>query len=223
MADQPSPGARPSILPGGGMSRFFTIFMFILAVFVLFDPVLRDALGNIVGMGLEPLIGFGGSYPTLTLVLAGMFMTGLTVVVRHFFTDYVEQAESQKIVSAFNKELRQARLENNTFKTKKLLEQQPKIMERSMKMTGSQLKLMPITLLIVVPIFAWVAVFMLKITSPLVAVPWSYNVDLNALSLFPNWVLLYSLISIPFSQILMRALRYFSYKKRLSELSAGEP
>jgi uncharacterized membrane protein (DUF106 family) len=207
----------------GGMSRFFTIFMFILAVFVLFDPVLRDALGNIVGMGLGPVIGFGGNYPTLTLILAGMVMTGLTIVVRHFFTDYVQQAESQKIVSAFNKELRKARMENNTFKTKKLMEQQPKIMEKSMKMTGSQLKLMPVTLLIVVPIFAWVAVFMFQITSPLIAVPWSYSVDLNALNLFPNWVLLYSLISIPFGQILSRLLRYYDFKKRLNELAAGNP
>jgi uncharacterized membrane protein (DUF106 family) len=207
----------------GGMSRFFTIFMFILAVFVLFDPVLRQALGDIVGAGLNPLIGFGGNYPALTLILAGMFMTGLTVVVRHFFTDYVQQAESQKIVGAFNKELRKARTENNTFKTKKLMEQQPKIMEKSMKMTSSQLKLMPVTLLIVVPIFAWVAVFMYQITSPLIAVPWSYNVDLNALNLFPNWVLMYSLISIPFSQILSRLLRYYDFRKRLNEIAAGNP
>jgi uncharacterized membrane protein (DUF106 family) len=207
------------------MSRFFTIFMFILAVFVMFDPVLRDALGNIVGMGLGPVIGFGGNYPALTLILAGMFMTGLTIVVRHFFTDYVQQAESQKIVGAFNKELRKARLDNNTFKTKKLMEQQPKIMEKSMKMTGSQLKLMPVTLLIVIPIFAWVAVFMYQVTSPLIAVPWSYNVDLNILTMgfFPNWVLLYSLISIPFSQILSRLLRYYDFKKRLNELAAGNP
>jgi uncharacterized membrane protein (DUF106 family) len=206
------------------MSRFFTIFMFILAVFVLFDPVLRQALGDIVGLGLGPIIGFGGNYPTLTLILAGMTMTGLTIVVRHFFTDYVQQAESQKIVGAFNKELRMARLENNTFKTKKLMEQQPKIMERSMKMTGSQLKLMPITMLIVVPIFAWVAVFMYQITSPLIAVPWAYGVDLNNASyLFPNWVLLYSLISIPFGQILSRLLRYYDFKKRLNVLAAGNP
>ncbi len=207
----------------GGMSRFFTIFAFILAVFVLFDPTIREAMGNIVGMALMPLIGFGGNYPALTLFLAGMVMTGLTVVVRHFFTDYVKQTESQKIVAAFNKELRQARLENNTFKTKKLMEQQSKIMEKSMKMTSSQLKLMPVTLLIVVPIFAWVAVFMYQISSPLIAVPWSYNVDLNALNIFPNWVLLYSLISVPFSQILSRLLRYYDFRKRLNELAAGNP
>lgn len=205
------------------MSRFFTIFMFILAVFVMFDPVLRDALGNIVGMGLGPVIGFGGNYPALTLILAGIVMTGLTIVVRHFFTDYVQQAESQKIVGAFNKELRKARLDNNTFKTKKLMEQQPKIMEKSMKMTGSQLKLMPVTLLIVIPIFAWVAVFMYQVTSPLIAVPWAFSVDLNALNLFPNWVLLYSLISIPFGQILSRLLRYYDFKKRLNVLAAGNP
>jgi uncharacterized membrane protein (DUF106 family) len=57
----------------------------------------------------------------------------------------------------------------------------------------------------------------------LIAVPWSYNVDLNALNLFPNWVLLYSLISIPFGQILSRLLRYYDFRKRLNEIAAGNP
>lgn len=223
MADQPGTGKTGPMQGGLSMSKYLTVFMFVLVIFVMFDPVLRSALGNIVGTGLEPLIGFGGNYPTLTLMLAGVVMTGLTVVVRHFFTDYVQQAESQKIVSAFNKELRQARLENNTFKTKKLMEQQSKIMQKSMNMSKSQMKLMPVTLLIVIPIFAWVAVFISQITSPLIAVPWSYNVDLNASNIFPNWILLYSLISIPFSQVLSRLLRYYDFRKRLNELAAGNP
>lgn len=202
------------------MSRFLTIFIFVLAIFVLFDQQLRDGLGKLVGYVLYPLVGFGGQWPVVSLMLTGMLMTGLTIIVRHFFTDYISQAESQKITSAFNKDLRQARLDNNTFKLKKLLEMQPQIMQRSLKQTSTQLKLLPVTMIIVVPIFAWVAVFMGQVSSSVIAVPWSFNVDLNTLTLFPNWILLYSLASIPFGQVLSRALRYRDFKKRLVEMAA---
>ena len=105
-------------------STFLTIFIFLFAMFVLFDQDLRKGLGGLVGLALEPIIGLDGTAPVLTLVLAGIIMTGLTTILRHFFTDYVAQAKSQKIVSAFNKEFRQANLENNLYKIKKLTEQQ---------------------------------------------------------------------------------------------------
>ena len=113
------------------MSRMVTIFIFVLAIFILFDPTLRSAFGTAVGYGLEPSGLFRPS-PIVTLVLVGLLMAGLTILVRHFFTDYVEQARSQKIVTAFNKELREARKENNSFKTKKLMAEQPKILQKSM-------------------------------------------------------------------------------------------
>lgn len=215
-------GAAPTGAPtsGSSMSRFATIFILILAIFVLFDPALRSALGTAMGYALNPLVGFGYQYPVLTLFITGMLMTGLTMLVRHFFTDYVEQAESQKIVSAFNQELRKARLENNTYKIKKLMEQQAGIMQRSLKSSTTQLKLLPVTMLIVIPIFAWVAVFMVNVHSPIISVPWSASVDLNALTIFPNWVLLYSLVSIPFGQILARALRWYDFRKRLRKIEA---
>jgi len=191
-----------------------------LAIVILLDAQLRDALGKLVGYAFMPLIGFNYQYPVITLFLAGMIMTALTVIVRHFFTDYVEQAESQKIVSAFNKELRTARLENNTFKMKKLLEQQSKIMQRSLKSSTTQLKLMPVTMVIIVPIFAWIAVFMYSLPTAVVSVPWAFNVDLNGITVLPNWVLLYSLASIPFGQVVARLLRWYDFKKRLAKIEA---
>lgn len=211
MAGAPQPSNMP---------RITTIFMFILAIFILFDPTLRNGLGAIVGYGLEPVVGFGGQYPVVTLFTTGMIMTGLTIVIRHFFIDYVEQIRSQKIVAAFNKELRQAKMENNTFKTKKLMEQQAKILQKSMSVTSSQLKLMPITLIIVIPIFAWLSVFMSRVVSTAFSVPWAFNADLSAAVVLPAWILLYSLISLPFGQFLMRTLRYFSFRKRLNQLKA---
>jgi uncharacterized membrane protein (DUF106 family) len=203
------------------MSNFVTIFVFVFALFVLFDTGLRALLGQVAGAVLFPTVGLNSQVPVVTLFLTGILMTFLTVVVRHFFTDYVGQAESQKIVSAFNKEFRQARIENNKYKIKKLTEQQSKIMNKSMDMSKTQMKLMPLTMIIIIPIFAWLAVFIDGFaTTPVVNVPWAMNVSLTASTLLPHWVLLYSLISIPFGQILMRALRYFEFRKRLRELEA---
>ena len=201
-------------------SRMLLIFVFIMAVFVMFDQDLRTALGEVVGMGLEPLWGFGGSFPVVSLFLTGAFMTCLSIVVRHFFTDYVKQVKSQKVMSAFNKEMQAARRENNTYKLKKMMELQPKMMEESMKQTTTQMKLMPVTMLIIIPIFAWLAVFVGSLDSTAITVPWSDHADLNASYLLPAWVLLYSLISVPFGQLLSRGLRYFSFKKRLDALKA---
>jgi uncharacterized membrane protein (DUF106 family) len=214
MAEPPAKDAKATT------SRMLMIFVFILALFVMFDNTLRIALGEVVGMGLEPMWGFGGSFPVISLFLTGAFMTFLSIVVRHFFTDYVRQAESQKAIGAFNKEMRQARLDNNTYKLKKMMEQQPKVMQASMKQTTAQLKLMPVTMLIIIPIFAWLAVFVGGLHSTLITVPWSNSADLNTSYLLPAWILLYSLISIPFGQLLSRGLRYFSFKKRLNELKA---
>jgi uncharacterized membrane protein (DUF106 family) len=202
------------------MANFGTFFILLLAIMVLFNNDLRNGLGQLVGYVFMPLFGFDYQWPVLTLVIAGLIMSSLTIIIRHFFTDYVKQAESQKITSAFNAELRKARMENNTFKIKKLTEMQPQIMQRSMQASATQMKLMPVTMLIVIPIFAWLAVFMANAHSPIAAVPWSFNVDLNAFSVFPNWVLLYSLITIPSGQILSRSLRYYDFRKRLKELAA---
>mgnify|MGYP002410768801 CR=1 FL=1 len=204
-------------------STFITIFIFLLAMFVLFDPSLRRGLGELVGYGLEPVIGFSGSAPVLTLMLAGIFMTGLTTLIRHFFTDYVGQAKNQAVVSAFNKELRAARTENNLYKMKKLTEQQTTIMQKSMEQSTAMMKLMPVTMLIIIPVFAWVSVYIAGLPpgDAIVNVPWADAVDLTASTLLPHWILLYSLISIPFAQVLNRTLRYFSFKKKLQELEAG--
>jgi len=217
-------GEAPAPNPKGGFSRFITIFVFLLALFILFDESLRNILGSAVGFVLEPVIGFGGQYPVVTLFLAGIFMTLLTVVLRHFFTDYVAQVRSQKIVTAFNKELRQARVENNKYKLKKLLDMQPDMMKQSMDVSSTQMKLMPITMLVVIPVFAWLAVFMFGIAdapSSYISVPWAESTWLNASTVLPHWVLLYSLASIPFGQILQRSLRYFEFRKRLRELEEG--
>lgn len=195
------------------------LFALMISMLVLFDQNLRQSLGEIVGVGLGPVVGFGGDRPILTLLLTGLLMSFFSIIVRHFFMDWIEQARSARIMSAFQKELREARTSNNTFKLKKLTELQPQMMSQSLKTTQTQFKLMPFTMIVVVPIFAWLANFVyIDVASTTFSVPWAFNVDMKGSNVLPNWVLLYSLLTLPFGQVVTRVLKYYTFGKRLRTL-----
>ena len=202
-----------------------TMLMFVFAMFILFDQGIRNWLGGIVGYALDPTLGaLGQNNPVPALFLTGMIMIGLSTLVRHFTTDYVKQAETQKITSAFNKELRSAYQENNKYKIKKMTEMQQEMMQKSMDLSTWQMKIMPITMIIIVPFFAWIGVFCAGLAGDVstISVPWA-DVDLNGrIGPFFNWMLLYSAISIPFGQLLSRLLRFLMFRKRLKEIESAE-
>ena len=216
-------GARPP-RPDVG-NQLIVMMAFIFALFIMFDNNLRLGLGKIIGFGLSPLVGFGGHEPVLTLLFTGLLMSFFSIIIRHLFVDWVGQARNQRIASAFQKELREARISNNTYKLKKLTELQPQIMAQSLKASQTQLKLMPVTMLVVIPIFAWLANFIYidvsSIASTSFSVPWAFDTSLKSSNILPNWVLLYSLVTLPFGQVLTRVLKYFSFKKKLVQLESG--
>ncbi|HDP96079.1 MAG TPA: DUF106 domain-containing protein [Euryarchaeota archaeon] len=215
----PASGA-PTPNVGNQMLIMLVLFM---AIILLFSGDTRTAIGKAVGYVLYPVFGFGGSFPLITLMLTGMMMTLLSTLLRHFFVDWVEMARNQRIVSAFNKELRKARLDNNMYKIKKLTEIQQDIMAKSLSATQTQMKLMPISMFVIIPIFAWVWVFVSEtIPTSAFSVPWELNASLERSHIFPNWILVYSLVTIPFGQVVSRILKFFSFRKRLSEIESGE-
>jgi uncharacterized membrane protein (DUF106 family) len=227
MANPGAPSAGGQRPPAPEMGNQLVVMMaLIVAMFVMFDNNLRLALGKAVGVGLDPLVGFGGHQPVLTLLFTGLLMSFFSIAVRHFFVDWVGMARNQRISSAFQKELREARTSNNTYKLKKLQELQPQIMAQTFKASGTQMKLMPVTMLVVIPIFAWLANFIYitvsATTSTSISVPWAMNVDMKGSNILPNWVLLYSLLTLPFSQVLTRGLKYFSFSRRLRNIEGDE-
>jgi uncharacterized membrane protein (DUF106 family) len=215
-------GPRP---PTAGVGNQMVVMMaFITAMIVMFDQNLRQGLGKLVGVGLSPLVGFDGRDPIITLLFTGLLMSFFSITVRHLFSDWIEQARNARITSAFQKELREARTSNNTYKLKKLTEMQPQIMAQSLKASQTQLKLMPVTMLVVIPIFAWLANFVyIDVQSTTFSVPWSFSTSMRSSNVLPNWVLLYSLLTLPFGQVLTRVLKYFSFSRRLRELESGVP
>ncbi|MCQ2055925.1 MAG: EMC3/TMCO1 family protein [archaeon] len=173
-------------------------------------------------------IELDGKYPILTLMIMGSIMIILSTVVRTVMTDSVEQKKIQEFSKAFQKEFRQARIENNLHKIKKLADMQPQIMAKTMESSGQMMKSMPYTMIIIVPIFLWVRYFVnVTLATDImrkISLPWSIVPDAGVLLtsnvwFIPVWILIYSLVSIPLSQIIMRFVRYFQFKKRLDKFS----
>ena len=119
MSSTGAPGAKRPPGPAIG-NQMIVLFAFMIALLVMFDNDIRQGLGKIVGLGLSPLVGFDGQLPILTLLFTGLLMSFFSISVRHLFVDWVSQARTARITSAFQKELREARQNNNTYKLKKL-------------------------------------------------------------------------------------------------------
>jgi uncharacterized membrane protein (DUF106 family) len=83
---------------------------------------------------------------------------------------------------------------------------------------------MPVTMLVIIPIFAWLANFIyLDLSSTSFSVPWAFDASMKSSNVLPNWVLLYSLLTLPFGQVLTRVLKYFSFRRRLRDLDMKGP
>lgn len=211
---------RPSTpaMPKGTMIGMMLTMVIMMVVMMFRDPI---------GKGLNVVfkaIDLGGQHPVWTLVTAGLIMITLSTIIRTYMTDFVKQARSQKIQSDFNKEMRQARQENNLYKLKKLQEEQPKIMAMSMESSTQMMKVMPLTMVVVIPIYAWVW-FFIGNTVPeellTVTMPWGVAHLNESIWVLPIWIVVYTMISLPIGQLENRLIRYLLLNKRLMELKYG--
>ena len=207
------------------MWRMMIIMILILGLYFI------DGSEHIIGKTLNyafQFIDFGGKYPVVTLMLMGSIMVLLSSGLRTLMTDTLEQQKAQSFSSAYQKELRQARLDNNLYKVKKLMDLQPVMMQKSMESSNQMMKSMPWTMLIVVPIFLWVryfvAVTLYDAGMQIISVPWAMNaINLTDVYWFmPAWILVYSLVSIPLGQIVMRLVRAYQFKKHLDKIEAAK-
>ncbi len=201
--------------------NFLTILTFAFVFLILFDQNLRETTGRVVGFALDPLVGFDGAFPVLTIILAGTVMVIMTTVLRHFTTDWLDMAKVQAYMRAFQKEMAEARKENNTYKLKVLQDKQTDVMAMQQKMSGKQLKTMPATMILVIPLFAWLFTFVTRLDYRFYSTPWNPTVDmfgtegiLFGSSLFPHWILLYMVVSIPFGALVQKTMKFVSWKER---------
>ncbi|MCQ2085867.1 MAG: EMC3/TMCO1 family protein [archaeon] len=214
----------------GKSSKSF-IWRMLIVMGLLLGLYAIDGDEYVVGKFLNHFFKFielDGKYPILTLMIMGSIMIILSTIVRTMMTDSVEQKKTQEFSKAFQKEFRQARIENNLHKLKKLTDMQPQIMAKTMESSGQMMNSMPYTMIIIVPVFLWVRYFVnVTLATDLmrtINLPWSMIPDAGVILtdnvwFIPVWILIYSLVSIPLSQIIMRFVRYIQFKKRLDQFA----
>ncbi len=216
------------------MSSKTMIGMMLVLVIMMVVMMFRAQIGQALDVVFKH-IAFDGQYPVLTLIIAGLIMITVSTIVRSLMSDPIKMARNQQIQSDFNKEFRQARIENNLFKMKKLQEMQPQIMAMSMEASTQQMKTMPVTMIFLLPVYAWVWYFLLADPTmgngvdpvyfslenpPLADIPWSMGYDLNTylLGFFPSWIVIYTMVSMPIGQIENRLIRYIFLRRHLRQL-----
>jgi len=203
-------------------SRFLMIFLFLLALYALIDQQVGLGFAAIANFAFAPLFGFGGTLPVLTILLAGMLTTTISSIIRDHYTNWVKMARTQKIMAAWRKEQMEAIRKGQQTKLEKLKEAQQGFLKDSMEVQMAPMKSMAWTMFMFIVVFTWLRLFvditLGNLGNQWIAVPWSTHVFLNAANVFPNWVLLYSLLAIPFGQIVIRLLKYVRFKRRLDTM-----
>jgi uncharacterized membrane protein (DUF106 family) len=202
-----------------GMYMFFTFLM----LMILFIPSLRTSLGYVAGLIFEPLFSFGYMYPLYTLLATGIVVTLINTWSRHYFTDWVKMARMQKKMSAFNKVYREALKKQDMNRLEKLKKLQTKYMAENMEIQGNTMKATMFTMFIVIAIFTWLWLFLqTKVNYTLIAIPWSNQIELTMVQyLFPNWLLVYSALTMPLAWVVTYIFKFFEFRKKLEELPSG--
>ncbi len=118
--------------------------------------------------------------------------------------------------------LKEARMSQNEARVKRLQEQQMSMSMDQMQSTMDQMKPMMFTMIFLVATFAFIGSFIEGIPGATFSVPWKANVDMVAQAYsgsqccgFTNWMLLYMLVSMSFSQIIARILKWYKFTKML--------
>jgi uncharacterized membrane protein (DUF106 family) len=198
--------------------------MVFLTLFVLLNGDLRDSFTLGARAVFHPLIGFNAAYPVITLLLAGSLTTTISSVLRHVFVDWINAARVGKQMGALRKAQMEAMRRGNPAKVEKLREMQGKLALEMNKVQIANMKPLAFTFLFFIIFISWLSAFVYVDAyvagRSVFAVPWQPQVDLRASYGFPAWILLYSLLAIPVSQVLTRLLKFLQFRKRLAALGA---
>ena len=224
----PNPGSPQAMqqarqnMPPMPMPKNSMIMMLIAFAVMMVIMGFYNLIGSALNAVLYPVLGFGSKYPVVTIIIAGLIVITLSTVVRTFMTDFVAQARNNQIQKEFRAEMKKAKLENNLYKLKRLQEEQSKITAKSMETQTQMMKIMPITMVIVMPVYAWLRYFVYNdVSNIIIHLPFHDYYLYDGLWVIQLFVILYMMISMPTGYLESRVVRYYMLKKRLKELDSG--
>jgi len=185
------------------------MMLFLLVMFIMM--YFGTALGNYFGTVLQPLIGFNGNFPLLTIFLAGLIVVFLSSLFTNILTDWKKMAHSQEIAKAFQKEMAAASKNRDMNKIAKLRKMQPEIMRRQTEASSGSMKSMVFLVIFIWPIFIWLQSFLRGLPYFYFTVPWANSVSFfsNPL-LWQTWLWIYLITSMLFGQLIRQILKWIS-------------
>ncbi len=232
MADAPKPAVQNPLEMCQGPSGIIYIMAFMFLFLIMFNRSLGDYISSLIGVVLYPVIGFGGKWPLLTMMCAGLITITVSTALRHFTIDWVDLAKKQKLMGDFNKQLRALQKSGDKAKVEKLQSENQDIMGMQSSMMMQQMKSSVLSMVLAILIFRWLYTFIWSVPQPTATVPWDMNYLLTGAALgeicgpicmnpagggIPYWILLYIPMTIPLGQGLVRGLKYFKFSRILKE------
>jgi len=198
----------------GNMMMYLMIMLIMIFVFTSV-PEIPQSLGAFFGILLEPLIGFNGQYPILTIVFAGIIVVVLSGSLTNFFTDWIKMGEVQHTQKAFSAEMQKARREGNTNRVNKLAKMQPELMKKQQEASSGSMKPMLFLFIFIWPIFIWLRSFLADLSHYHFTVPWANEVSLINMDpnkfIMQNWLWIYLIFSFVIGQVIRQGFKYISW------------
>jgi len=199
---------------GQGSNLILLMVLIFMMLFIM--PTFGPILGYYFGLVLEPVIGFNGLYPILTLFFAGLIVVFFSSSLTNFFTDWKKMGKAQEMSKAFQKEIQKARKEGNTKRVNKLMKMQPEIMKKQTEASGGMMKPMVFLIIFIWPIFMWLRLFLADLPHYYFTVPWANQVSFFSwpFGFGQAWLWLYLVFSLVIGQILRNGLKYLSWTEQ---------
>ena len=199
----------------GSQLLMLMLLMFVM-IFIFGDPSIRSWIALSLDSVFYPLIGFGGKFPLLTVILAGILVVLLSSFFTNLFTDWKAVGKAQETSRAFQKELSKARKEGNTNRVNKLMKMQPQIMKMTTQSSSGMMKPMFFLFIFIAPIFIWLLYFLSNLQYYFFTVPWANSVSLfgRGINIMSNWFLLYLLFSMVLGQLIRQGFKWISWSDR---------
>ncbi|NMX21243.1 hypothetical protein C5S30_02155 [ANME-1 cluster archaeon GoMg4] len=197
------------IIEGAAMGLGFFVMFGIVII-----PGLREGMGAALDVALGPLADIVGNFLITILILS--VVTGFyTSLIQKYTTNWELMEKSkqyQKQMRELQKELMDAKRENNKQRLKKLEKKKEEIMRKQTQFSGEmmrqQMKPMMYIGIITIPIFMWIWVYIEAASVGAVIFPLIGGKELTASFIFglPYWVLWYMVCSIPIAQMIRKVI-----------------
>ncbi len=208
---------KDTAIPQGRMQikKVADNMIMVFAFIVMFASLAyRNEVGTALDVVLGPFADFIGEFLILILILS--VVTGIyTSVVQKYTMNWELMAKSkeyQKQIRDLQKEYMEAKKENNQHKMKKIEKKRTEVMRKQTQFSGEmfkqQMKPMAYIMIITIPIFMWIWMYVESHPDMVVTFPLFGVTELSSAFIFslPFWVLWYMMCSIPITQVVRKAL-----------------